>query len=64
MTTNSRAIINLHIELSICDNWAPTSTVEQIHKQAKESALEKLRNTMGLKIIGTPEVTIVMVDQK
>lgn len=64
MTTNSRAIVNVNVEISISDNWMPTATVEQIHKQAKESALGKLRKIIGLKVVGTPEVTIIMVDQK
>lgn len=67
LTSNSRARVEVTLELQITDNWNGQATVEQVHAQAKESALGKLRDlTSGgrARVIGEPKVTMILVDAK
>lgn len=69
LTTSSRARVRVEIEISITprNNWGATATVDQIHKQAVASALGKLKmglETRAWRVIGEPEVTMILVDAK
>jgi hypothetical protein len=66
MTSNSRARVELTLEISITDNWTDDATVEQIHKQAIESAKQKLNEVLrgAVRIIDNPKVTMILVDKK
>jgi hypothetical protein len=67
MTSNSRAQVKLTLEILISDNWGEECTVTEIHKQAKESAIQKLQELISgraARIIGEPIVTLILVDSK
>jgi len=69
MTINSRARVELTLEIYIRDNWSSDATVEQIYKQAAESAKVKLyelfRNIENrINGIGEIKVTMILVDEK
>lgn len=63
LTSNTRARVTLTIEVACTSNWFGDTTVNQIHEQAKREALEKVNHT-SIKVIGTPVVTMVLVDAK
>lgn len=66
------ARVTLTIEVEAGQAWGTECTVEQIHKQAKEAVLGKLRNGIGVakqeqrgyKIIGDPKVTAVLTHEE
>ena len=66
LTSNSRARVTVTLEIPVPDNWGGDCTVSQIHKQAIDSAREKLYalTKSGARIIGEPSVTMVLVDAK
>jgi hypothetical protein len=67
------ARVRITIEIGPDDTWGSDCTVEQIMKQAKESALGRLdklmhgtlprdRHPQEFRIVAAPEVTAVLVD--
>lgn len=67
LTSNTRAQVKVTLEVFITDNWGPECTVDQIHKQAIASALQKLiqiTNGGNARIVGDPLVTMILVEAK
>lgn len=66
LTSNSRVRVTVTLEIPISDNWGKDCTVEQIHKQAIDSALVKLNQIVshGARVVGDPLVTMILVDRK
>lgn len=65
----ARAIVRLSVEVTIGDRWGQECTVEQIQKQAKESALKVLRKTAEMKespikIVSELEVRTIIVEEE
>jgi len=64
---NVRARVLVTLDLAVSDTWDPTVTADQVQKQAKESAIGIIRHglvigTPEALIIGTPKVTMILVD--
>lgn len=67
LTANSRARVELVLEVQIPDNWNEDATVAQIHKQAIDAARQRLvslTNGGGCRILGEPKVIMILVDTK
>jgi hypothetical protein len=58
--------VELVLEVSVSDNWGSSCTVDQIYKQAIQSALERVHALVhnGARVIGDPKVTMILVDAK
>lgn len=63
------ARVTLTVEIRVDDTWGADCQVEQIHRQATESALgilERMRKPDRMRpftIIGEPKVTAILVDR-
>lgn len=66
VTSNARARVTVTIEIPITSNWGGTCEVNQVHGQAIDDAMGKLREIIssGGRIIGEPVVTMILVDAK
>lgn len=53
------ARMSVLIEVDVTSTWGGGATVEQVHKQAEESARNKLREVKGLRIIGEPSIKMI-----
>lgn len=65
----ARVIVTL--EVLGCGSWGSTCTVEQVHKQAAEAAVGRVRQMIearkeipSIKIIGVPRVTGVFTEDE
>lgn len=56
---NACARMSVLIEVDVTSTWGGATTVEQVHKQAEESARNKLREVKGLRIIGEPSIKMI-----
>ena len=60
------AIVEVKLRIRADGSWGKNCTLEQISKQARESALAKLRkatsNSRDYVIVGEPKVTATMVE--
>lgn len=72
---SASARVQVTLEVLDCGSWGPTCTVEQVHKQAKETAVnqvEKLvregkvngQQVYGIRVLGNPVVTGVFSAEK
>lgn len=63
---SATARVKVVLEISVSDSWGEDCKVDQIRKQATESALRVLGNlqTSIVRIVGTPEVTAVLIPLK
>ena len=60
------ATVTLTVEISNVGAWGSDCQLEQVYKQAAESAIGMLRTAMrdrDFRIVGTPQVRTVIVDQ-
>lgn len=66
------AIVTLTVEVRVSDAWGPDCSVAQVHRQAAEAAIGKLRNMIYragsdndqcIKLVGTPEVKTVITER-
>jgi hypothetical protein len=60
------ARVRLTLDVVVSDTWTANVQLDQVEKQARESALCALgaagsNITAGLSVVGTPEVTAVLV---
>lgn len=64
LTSNTRVQVKRTLEVAISDNWTGETHINQVVAQAKASALNRLHDILrqGARVIGTPGVTLVMVD--
>ncbi len=60
------AIVELTLKIRASGSWGKECTLEQISKQARESAIAKLleatNNSRDYTIVGVPKVTATMVE--
>lgn len=72
-----RAVVQVTLELEVDDSWSNDSTAGQILRQARESAIQNLRQGVAIfnlqsglgahtrakaKILGEPKVTMVITE--
>jgi hypothetical protein len=59
------ARVSLTVEVTTSDCWGATCTIDQVRKQATEGAISRLARQLqgiaGLRIVGDPKVTTVIV---
>lgn len=63
----SRARVQVTIDVVVPDTWGADCPMDQIWKQARESALGVLERGMPralMQIVGTPKVTAVLVEEE
>lgn len=63
---STMARVTLTVELALTSGWGPDCTMEQIHRQASDEAIGRLRNLRtanggfpNIKIIGEPTIDMV-----
>lgn len=63
---SATARVKVVLEVSVSDSWGEDCKVDQIRRQATESAMRIIGNlqTQLVKIVGTPEVTAVLIPLK
>jgi hypothetical protein len=70
MSITAIATVTLTIEVKAEGCWADNTSIEQVHKQARDSAIGILNRCVRpddrplIKIIGTPRIVSVMTDNK
>jgi hypothetical protein len=67
LTTNTRARVAVTLEISCISNWNKDATVDQVHRQALADARQRLVsvfNAGGVRVVGDPTVTMILVDSK
>ena len=57
MEATTRAVVTLTVEVRDCGNWGLACALEQVQKQATESAIGRVRNL--LERTGEKSVTII-----
>jgi hypothetical protein len=68
--TMGRARVSVTIEVDLGDAWGPDCSVEQIFKQAKESARNQIDRATrngglpGWRIVGEPKVTAILFEKE
>lgn len=70
MRTTARVLVL--VEVSDQSTWAADVTVKQVREQAGREAVELIQNRMiesgrplaGIKVLGTPQVTVVSITEK
>ncbi len=68
MSVKATATVTLTIEVKADGVWADNTSMEQIHSQARESAIRILNKCVKeedkpkIKVIGTPKIISVMTD--
>lgn len=68
MSIIATATVTLTIEIRADGCWADNTSIEQVHKQAKESAINILNRNVNategskIRIIGTPRIVSIMTD--
>lgn len=63
------ARVRLTLDVVVSDTWTANVQLDQVEKQARESAIRQLAaglpaSAPGLSVVGTPEVTAVLVKRK
>jgi hypothetical protein len=62
------AFVTVKVRVDVGDTWGPECALDQVHKQAKESAIGKIRraceksDTHGIHLVSEPIVTAVMAE--
>jgi hypothetical protein len=67
LTTNTRARVAVTLEISCISSWNKDATVDQVHRQAHADARQRLVsvfNAGGVRVVGDPTVTMILVDSK
>jgi hypothetical protein len=65
----ANASVTLTIRVENCGAWGSECEISQVHKQAKEVAIERVRFALGkaqngkYTIVGEPSVTSVIVEE-
>lgn len=65
----ANASVTLTIRVENCGAWGNECEISQVHKQAKEKAIERVRYALHLAhegtfiIVGEPKVTAVIVEE-
>ncbi len=58
------ARVTVTVEVSRCGGWGPDCKIDQVYKQAAESAIDYITNRVDrdhrLKIIGEPKVSMII----
>lgn len=67
--TTTGARVTLTIEISNVGSWGPDCQMDQVYRQALESAMGRVRNAFakdarGVKIIGVPVVQAITTDME
>ncbi|HEY6056192.1 MAG TPA: hypothetical protein VIU86_19840 [Gaiellaceae bacterium] len=55
------ARVRLTLDVVVSDTWTASVQLDQVEKEARESALQQLRAGVSHVVVGTPEVTAVLV---
>jgi hypothetical protein len=66
MSHRAGATVTVTVEISNLGAWGSDCQLDQVYKQAAESAIGKLRTGMreqDFRIVGNPQVRAVIVDQ-
>lgn len=65
---SSYATVQLTIEIRGLGSWGPECQIDQVHKQAKREALEKLaratKGTRDFRVIGEPVVSTITHEEE
>lgn len=67
--TTTGAVVTLTVQISNVGSWGPECQMDQVYRQALESAIGRVRNAFakdprGIKIVGTPSVQAVTTDME
>ena len=61
------ARVKILLEISLSDRWGSDCTLTQVHKQAKDSARNRLNGILAgvadVQIIGKPEAMAILVEE-
>jgi hypothetical protein len=63
----SRARVQVTLDIAVADVWGADCPMEQIWRQARESALRAIANGLGpgpLPVVGEPKITAVLVEEE
>lgn len=62
------ATVQITVEVSGVGTWGPECSVDQVHRQATEEAIDKLRrvcqDSRDIRIVGTPAVKCVTTEEQ
>lgn len=60
----AKAVVVVTLEVSIPNTWNNGTPIEQIRDEARKAGLIELKDvlTKGAKVVGTPAVTMILVD--
>lgn len=67
--TTTGARVTLTIEISNVGSWGPECQMDQVYRQALESAVGRVRNAFakdarGVKIVGVPVIQAITTDME
>lgn len=67
--TTTGAVVTLTIEISNVGSWGPECQMDQVYRQAAESAIGRVRNAFakdarGVRVVGTPVVQAITTDME
>jgi hypothetical protein len=61
--TSTGATVTITVELTGLGSWGPECTTEQVYRQAREAAINRLRNMPHLRVVpGTIKIQSVTQD--
>lgn len=72
-TTGVTATVQLTLEINVGDSWGGDCAMDQVYKQARDSAVGMINEALGaskerlqnrIKIVGTPSISAVVVERK
>jgi hypothetical protein len=65
----AKAVVNVEVEVSLTDTWGSDCKLNQVYRQAANSAIKMLFDRIDVKpgclrVIGTPKVTSILARRK
>jgi hypothetical protein len=66
MTIRCRARVQITVEVDSGSCWGGGASLDQVHQQATEGALDRLRRALqptDVRIVGEPKVTAIMTEE-
>lgn len=69
------ARVTLEVEIKVNATWGPDCSIQQVHQQAAEEAIGRIRNATSspmcarnladtIKVVGEPKVTAILVNRE
>ena len=63
----TKAVVIIELQIEVDDTWSADTTVDQVRKQSKVSAMQvlnkMLKGTVGVNLIGDFNSTIIMLEE-